>query len=810
MRVRRRKRLTLTAAILAAAAALPARSAVNLALGKPYQWSVPPRYAQCMDAGDTTQLTDGVSADANWTVPSTVGWVHQGRVSVTIDLGEVHPLGRVAFTAAGGGHADVFFPAVTAVLASTDADAWYLRAAVGSGALVQDRSRWYAHRFETAPLSCRARYVRLVFQAEERYLFIDEIEVEAGPGAAKLPDGEAVAANSLEAVLQQGLRARWVTGEWRRFREQIARLAAQTAPDTAAAVAARLEAFDERANRLNVAERDTVETLRTDYTQWRNRLAQAVFKPGLHIRRVYPWAEYRGETLPPLQPDLALPAPAEVLAWQDEYETLAWTVTNLGPASARVRVRLEPLQAGRGGTRSWSGRRQWRQALLNPTRVGTRVADALPLLAAPDADTAEFEVPAGEYRLVWLTLRIRELAAARYTTAVRIEAVPDGRELLRSALTLTVPALQMPPADDRALAAYAWDEYLAKFEDPAAAVADLRAHGVNTFMMHPSELPRPRFDPERTRLISVDFTPMDAALALRQRPRLHGIFWGGPFSSWGLDLQDPGHAELFKEFVRAWAAHLEEKGYRPDQFFFYPLDEETSERMIRVATLIKQAEPQLQVYWNRVNPPDVDPEQMRRLAPYVDIASPVVFTLADYSDTRRQDATFAALREQYPFRVWTYACSGPGRLKAPDTYYRNLAWETFRRGGTGTGFWCYADGGAWDAYDGGLHYGVVYQAKNAPPEVTRVEPIIPSRRWEAFREGAEDFEVLAQLQRALTAAREAGLTVAAVAAAQTQLADTVQRVLDNPEDPARYRHARRTLTEHILKLRAAAAAGVGN
>ena len=59
----------------------------NIALGKTYEWSCPPTYDLCTDQADRAQLTDGISKGAVWVEMSTVGWVHRGRVSVTIDLG---------------------------------------------------------------------------------------------------------------------------------------------------------------------------------------------------------------------------------------------------------------------------------------------------------------------------------------------------------------------------------------------------------------------------------------------------------------------------------------------------------------------------------------------------------------------------------------------------------------------------------------------------------------------------------------------------------------------------------------------------
>ena len=789
-----RRLLLCTASWLVAGAAV----AENVAVGKPYEWSTPPGYGLCTDEGDATQLTDGISKDANWTVASTVGWVHKGRVTVTVDLGSAQPIGRVAFVAAGGGHADVFFPAVTVVLISSEGETWHPAGAIGSGTLTQDRSRAYAHRFETGDLRIRGRYVRFVFQAEERFLFLDEIEIHSAE-QAPLPSGAPVTEESLAVLLKRGLTARWVAGEWADFREQIVSLAERAGAGAPSDIPGRLEQIDARAARLDVVNPHEVEALRLRYTGLRAEAARVSHGSGVRVQRVDPWGDLRGATFPPtLQ---ALASRVDLLMWQDEYETTAWTVTNLGREETRVSVGVSPLQDEKGVTHPWTGRLWLRCGMANPTRVGYRVVDALPLLDAGEGHRAVLDIGAGEYRLLWLTVHAHDLPPGDYRAELRLAATSSGETLLDSPLALTVAPLRMPPADERALSACTW-EYLVGWNQPEEAAENLHAYGVNTFILHPVALPRPRFSNDRTRLESVDFAALDAALARRgKQPRVHGVFWGGDPKFWGLDLESQTGAELFKQFIRAWAAHLAQAGIGPDQFFFYPLDEEISERLIRIGKLIKEADPRLQLYWNRVNGPGVDPDLMRRVAPYADIACLNVFTQADYEDVSRQEAAFQEIRSGQRLKVWTYACKGPGRVMRPDTYYRNLSWETFRRGGSGTGFWCYADPGAWDAYEGGLHYGVVYYAKDAPDGVTRTEPIIPSRRWEAFREGTEDFEYLHRLQQTIAAARRTPPEPSACDRAAAVLRNAVRAVLEAPADPSRYDSARQSLTQTIIELR---------
>jgi len=765
----------------------------NIALGRPYEWSTPPRYHQCADGGDATQLTDGISEGANWSLPSTVGWVHQGRVEVTIDLGSPQPIERVAFVAAGGGFADVFFPAVTAILTSDDGEAWHLAAAVGSGALVQDRTQSYAHTFETAELATRGRYVRLVFQAEERYLFLDEIEVHSADTAAA-PEGEPITAEELDAVLERGLTARWVAGEWPGFRRQIEALAAPAGTQVPAGIAPQLEEIDARVARMDVSDAGEVEALRRAYTGLRAEVARAAYGARVHVQRVYPWGDYRGDTLPPSNE--GLPTALDLALWQDEYETAAWAVTNLTDRPVRVRPSVSALSDADGRALSWEDRLWLRYGMPIPARVGYRVMDALPLLSAGDGEAAELGVEAGEYRLVWLTVQARDLPPGDYRAQLRVHEAESGDVLADSPLALTVAPLRMPPTDERALSVQVW-EYLTGWDQPPEAAEDLRAHGVNTWSLHPVALPVPTFDRDQGRLEAVDFAAFDAALArCGDHPRMHSVFWGGNPTLWGLDLESPEGAEMFRQFIRAWGAHLEAAGIAPDEFFFYPLDEETSERLVRIATQIQEADPRFRVFWNHVNNASDDPDLIREVTPVVDIACLNILTQDPRTDLSAQEAAFAEARREHPLEVWTYACKGPGRLMPPDRYYRNLSWETFRRGGTGTGFWCYADGSGWDAYEGGIPYGVVYFADDAPPGVTRVEPIIPSRRWEAFREGAEDFEYLARLQHLIALAGE----TPARARAADVLSEAVDAVLTAPDDPDRYDRAREALTEAILEL----------
>jgi hypothetical protein len=99
--------------------------------------------------------------------------------------------------------------------------------------------------------------------------------------------------------------------------------------------------------------------------------------------------------------------------------------------------------------------------------------------------------------------------------------------------------------------------------------------------------------------------------------------------------------------------------------------------------------------------------------------------------------------------IWAYRVQGKGTAPAS---VRGAFWRLFRTGVTGYSFWTYVDASddPWTPYDIDRHdYHVVY---NGDP----VE-MIPSKRWEAWREGVEDYTLLWLLGKAAPPRDESGI-----------------------------------------------------
>jgi hypothetical protein len=111
--------------------------------------------------------------------------------------------------------------------------------------------------------------------------------------------------------------------------------------------------------------------------------------------------------------------------------------------------------------------------------------------------------------------------------------------------------------------------------------------------------------------------------------------------------------------------------------------------------------------------------------------------------------------------LWTYECLGNAKHQSPLGYYRGQSWLAWHRGLTGIGFWSYCTSQAdpWYKPKGTLDYLMVYQGNG----------VVPSKRWEAVRDGIEDYDMLVVLREAAEKAKSENRAPEAVAKAEELL-----------------------------------------
>ncbi|MBC8184500.1 DUF4091 domain-containing protein, partial [candidate division KSB1 bacterium] len=131
------------------------------------------------------------------------------------------------------------------------------------------------------------------------------------------------------------------------------------------------------------------------------------------------------------------------------------------------------------------------------------------------------------------------------------------------------------------------------------------------------------------------------------------------------------------------------------------------------------------------------------MAPVLDIWVPGIEMLAEDSPEMEVMRTNGKM-------LWSYNCSyGHARPIGPNikninivAEYRTAALFALKHNATGIGYWCYNSGreNPWERIR--LEYNLVYPGRSKP---------VTSRRWEAVREGIEDYRILAALKKQLKA-----------------------------------------------------------
>jgi hypothetical protein len=202
-------------------------------------------------------------------------------------------------------------------------------------------------------------------------------------------------------------------------------------------------------------------------------------------------------------------------------------------------------------------------------------------------------------------------------------------------------------------------------------------------------------------------------------------------------------------------------------------------------------------------------EEVKNIAPYVDIYMPYLWDVLNdgaYADRLNVKRVSNRLLRKNDEFFWTYA-NPPGywpQEAPPYRDYRLSVWRVWNLGASGFGYWILRDDNQWDNSDkSGQGWGVVYytdiKISRAPANLTKKELVIPSKRWEATREGVEDYCCLYLLRQAVD---EAGDNVpgSLLARAKDVLIRWPQKLLTTVDNPDLVDQARREILEILIQL----------
>jgi hypothetical protein len=276
-------------------------------------------------------------------------------------------------------------------------------------------------------------------------------------------------------------------------------------------------------------------------------------------------------------------------------------------------------------------------------------------------------------------------------------------------------------------------------DQPEEALQDQIRHGTNVFVATQDFSPKASFDEQGNLTGKLDFTRHDAYV---KQHAPHGVIL---FFNYQVSLKGPAERftpvwdKAYAQWLSTWFQHLQDMNIGYDNFALYPIDEPglaegLVDQFITYAKTIRRVDPKVLIYTDPVAQATI--QDLRNMAPYVDIWCP---NRNGY--LLEQGSEKLAFIKSTGKMVWTYECEGNAKHQSPLGYYRAQSWLVWHHGLTGIGFWSYCTSryDPWYTPVGGNDYLLIYQGKG----------VVTSKRWEAIRDGIEDYGMLRELQNAM-------------------------------------------------------------
>ena len=702
----------------------------NLALGAIYTIEPEAQYELTYDPMDRIQLTDGkYSTGQFWRSKSTVGWQGSKTIRIEIDLGQSSLVGSICVNTARGDQSGVSFPQRIDTFVSRDGNKYAYQGNLLQG---QDHSdgAYQVVKYCSADRSTTTRYIWLFVQPQGPYTFIDEIEVLSSHGKQ---DKETLYNLRQEVIAQTQQDLTVVGHKASSLHYSAGRLLATLEHDTKKAPGGKQALGRIRALLESLFQSPPLDESAINRIADKVRLAHAEVQRERFNEAILIWHDNPWTTFTALDtPDTAMRDmnPLTLFLMRRGVSSEAVNLTNTSNTPKRIKIIAKVIPTGVGPVPSIIVR----EAVPIITAKSEIRADPLVQLPA-----GELVIQPGESKQIWLSVLAGESRQGTYTAELYLQSSSDDSPGKRVPVEIHTYSAEVPEQQRVMVTNWSYMNWRLIQTIKKRAIEDLIAHHTNIFVIHPSQLPWPRFSEGAWH---ADYTLFDNEILLYPKASKFLFF---------MNFNDPHFRKLgginpfmseqwkttFRRWVKDWATHNLDLGMEYRNWALYPFDEPRNATeakiLFDVATIIKEVNPSIRVFTTLLGVPLTD---LPRLAQVIDTFQILTNSLSEVRTT---------LLKGFKKELWSYTAEGGGKGAEPLGFYRNQAWKAFRAGATGIGFWAYADTGtsgtAWNDSDGARpDYSVVYEGDT---------DIISSKRWEAWREGVEDYELLMQAKKKL-------------------------------------------------------------
>lgn len=515
------------------------------------------------------------------------------------------------------------------------------------------------------------------------------------------------------------------------------------------------------------------------------RLDAEAESPLLLWQDANPWDEVKPAwTLPEAESE----EPLHVWAFGNEIESAVVNIQNVSPTPLTLRVE-------NGTLTDLASAEALKQVVISDVARLHRVvwlpsvfADSVPDLLPELSGGYLLDIAPGEVRQLWINVSTRELAAGSYELSWPLHVLDARAYTTPLRIHLEVSPVRLP--EKSRFYANFWSRNQV---GDISTIEDLNEHLQTVWYGVP--LPPAEFD-LRGRLVNgPDWTAHDAVIGgARQVARILYSWIPAPRFPEAGDATEAVKIVAQRGYVDLMFEHLRGMGIPEDAPMFYVEDEPglhgTVEHYLQRARELKEIDPRLQAYanpWGAITTKNIE-----EMSPVTDFWQPGMETI-EFLGPEYLEAMQAGGKP-----ISTYTPPGNIRGLEPLGFFRAQAWQAFHWGIEGGGWWVYHGDDLWGTAPGKEPgYGGV--------DVDGRELTV-SRRWEANRDGIEDFNLLTLLREESEASGDRK-SLEAIQRAVQFVAD--RTITGMPREAAAYdldfeafmvhRQALRTAAERLLR-----------
>jgi hypothetical protein len=706
-------------------------------------------YPYSTDPGDKVQLTDGERAVGHfWTSKKAVGWMNSGPVRVLVRLSKVARIHKVCVGSAQGQHAGVSFPERIDVF-SGDGKGRYLEIGELMSASGIERDGQYTVRdLCMSTPGVEAAEILLVVVPRGRYFFADEVFLDAETSSSDLSEKYVIGVRKEDvgAAVKKGIEE---TNELNSARFYLTRLSARTSAT---------ERDSEEWPDSNALEtlRKSSDAIRLTFNL-AGKIARKRFGEDLiAASTVDKWADFSPVDIPETGSGCGS---TSLDVRQGEFGSAVINVTNTGRRSRLFASILHDINRDESPASSLAY-----VEMVNSKALRRPVGDALVPVSGG------LEVEFGETKQIWVNIAAGAVLPGKYKYTLKVSREEAGREATICNINVTVYPANTLAADHPRVNVWGYLNSAMLKCCVVDSVADMRSHFVNVFIAHPAQIPS--VTNSRANGVQGDKALRDLVrqLSIKSHGGEQLLLYMGLNDQQrrtfgGLLVGSPAWVSAVRSYVERVSEIIAANGLSKNQVAFYPIDEpKTDEEVLvlkLVSRLIKDLDKQSRVFstLGEMNAADVV-----AVLPSVDVFQVLKKDLQDI----RVNVIQAAGKE-----IWSYEAEGGGKGAAPVGFSLMQSWRAFSFGLQGVGVWSYSDAGqngdAWNDFDDRRpDFSLVY---------VRNGRMISSKRWEAWREGVQDFSLLKEAKRGENDGTISAGTVQEIVRRQTSASDISERTL---------------------------------